>query len=381
MCDWTGSVGAAHGVDNKPQEVGHGMRCLTVAPGQKDSIQLDQRPEPAPSDGWALIEAVALGVCGTDREIIAGDYGWAPPGESRLVLGHESLGRVLEAPAGSDLKAGDLVAGVVRRPDPVPCRACAVGEWDMCNNGRYTERGIKERDGYGAERYLLEPAFAIKIDPALGFLGVLLEPTSVVAKAWDHIERIGRRSRAWRAERLLVTGAGPVGLLAALLGRQQGLETHIFDRAASGPKPQLAADLGAAYHSGQLAELKDLAPNVIIECTGADAVVADAMSAAGGDAVVCLAGVSSGGRRLPFDVGGFNRQAVLGNEVVFGSVNANLAHYEAAAQALAKADKGWLARLISRRVPLDSWREAFEPRGDDVKVAIDFGTLPALAET
>jgi threonine dehydrogenase-like Zn-dependent dehydrogenase len=373
--------GRRAGVD--PGELHHArnadrpVRCLTVAPGQKDSIRLDERPEPALQAGWAMIEAVALGVCGTDRDIIAGDYGWPPPGESRLVLGHESLGRVLGAPAGSQLQAGDLVAGVVRRPDPVPCPACAVGEWDMCRNGQYTERGIKERDGYGAERYLLEPDFAIKIDPALGFLGVLLEPTSVVAKAWDHIERIGARARSWRPQRVLVTGAGPVGLLGAMLGRQRGLETHVFDRATAGAKPQLAADLGATYHSGRLTDLKDLAPDVVLECTGADQVVADAMIAAGPDGVVCLAGVSSGGRSLPFDVGGFNRQAVLSNDVVFGSVNANLAHYEAAAEALAKADKGWLGRLISRRVPLDRWREAFEQRDDDVKVTIDFGKLGA----
>jgi threonine dehydrogenase-like Zn-dependent dehydrogenase len=351
------------------------MRCLTVAPGRGGSIQLDERPEPAPQDGWALIEAVALGVCGTDREIIAGDYGWAPPGEDRLILGHESLGRVLEAPPESALKAGDLVAGVVRRPDPVPCSACRVGEWDMCRNGRYTERGIKELDGYGAERYLLEPGFAIKVDPALGFLGVLLEPTSVVAKAWDHIERIGGRARSWAPQRVLITGAGPVGLLAALIGRQQGLEIHLFDRATSGPKPQLAADLGATYHTGKLTDLKQLAPDIVIECTGADPVVADAMIAAGPDGVVCLAGVSSGGRSLPFDIGGFNREAVLANDVVFGSVNANRAHYEAAAEALRKAGKGWLGRLISRRVPLDRWSEAYEQRPDDVKVAIDFGTL------
>ena len=351
------------------------MRALTVIPGQKGSISLEERPEPAPSGGYALIEAVALGVCGTDRDIIAGDYGWAPRGETRLVLGHESLGRVLEAPAGSGLAAGDLVAGVVRRPDPVPCPACAIGEWDMCRNGRYTERGIKERDGYGAERYLLEPAFAIKVDPALGYLGVLLEPTSVVAKAWDHIERIGARARSWRPHRLLVTGAGPVGLLAALLGQQRGLETHVFDRATAGPKPKLVADLGATYHAGSLADLKDLDPTIAIECTGADPVVLQLMVATGRDAIVCLAGVSSGGRSLPFDVGGFNREAVLGNDVVFGTVNANLTHYHAAAEALAKADKGWLSGLISRRVPLERWREAFEPTAGDVKVTIDFGTL------
>src|SRR5206468_2320309 len=131
--------------------------------------------------GMLDVQALALGVCGTDREIIAGDYGWPPDGEPRLILGHESLGRVLRAPQGSGFQAGDHVVGVVRRPDPVPCPACAAGEWDMCRNGRYTERGIKQRHGYGAERWVVEPEFAVKVDPALGLLGVLLEPTSIVA--------------------------------------------------------------------------------------------------------------------------------------------------------------------------------------------------------
>ena len=354
------------------------VRALTVIPGRQGSITLEEQPEPAALGGHALIEAVALGVCGTDREIIGGDYGWAPPGAERLVIGHESLGRVLEAPADSSLQRGDLVVGIVRRPDPVPCPACAIGEWDMCRNGRYTERGIKARDGYGAERYLLEPDFAIKVDPALGLTAVLVEPTSVVAKAWDHIERIGRRARSWMPQRVLVTGAGPVGLLAAMIARQRDLETHVFDRASDGPKPGLVADLGATYHTGQLEMLKDLDPDIIVECTGADPVVLQIMGMAGGDGIVCLAGVSSGGRALPFDVGGFNRRAVLGNDVVFGTVNANLAHYHAAARALGAADKGWLARLISRRVPLERWAEAFDSRADDVKVVIDFGTLKSL---
>ncbi|HEX3917491.1 MAG TPA: glucose 1-dehydrogenase [Caulobacteraceae bacterium] len=352
------------------------MRALTVAPGQKNSIQLDERPEPTPDLACALVEALALGVCGTDMEIIHGDYGWAPAGEDRLILGHESLGRVIQAPAGSLLKAGDLVVGIVRRPDPVPCPACAAGEWDMCRNGQYTERGIKQRHGYGAERWLIEPDFAIKVDPALGLLGVLLEPTSVVAKAWDHSLRIGGRSKAWTPRRALVTGAGPVGLLAAMIGRQKGLEVHVLDHTRDGPKPQLVADLGAHFHADP-AELADLAPDVTLECTGADEVVLQVMAGSGADGVVCLAGVSSGGRRLPFDVGGFNRRAVLSNDVVFGSVNANRAHYEAAAEALARADRAWLSRLITRRVPLTQWREAFEKRDNDVKVVIDFGKLTA----
>jgi glucose 1-dehydrogenase len=97
----------------------------------------------ARGQGELLVEGLALGVCGTDEEIVAGEYGWAAPGKERLVLGHESLGRVLQAAEGSGFAVGDLVVGVVRRPDPEPCPACARGEFDRCRNGRYTERGIR----------------------------------------------------------------------------------------------------------------------------------------------------------------------------------------------------------------------------------------------
>jgi threonine dehydrogenase-like Zn-dependent dehydrogenase len=168
---------------------------------------------------------------------------------------------------------------------------------------------------------------------------------------------------------VLVTGAGPVGLLAALLGRQRDFELHILDRNEGGPKPQLARDLGAVYHSG---DLGTLAPDIVIECTGAGAVVLDVMGRTAPLGIVCLAGVSACGHEQRFDIGELNRGMVLDNDVVFGSVNANRRHYRAAADALAKADKAWLSRLISRRVPLDCWQQAFERRDDDVKVVLDF---------
>jgi glucose 1-dehydrogenase len=345
------------------------MRALTVEPGKPNSIKLEDVPPPSESDGDVLVRALALGICGTDREIISGDYGWAPPGAQRLVIGHESLGRVERAPAGSGFAPGDLVVGIVRRPDPVPCPACAVGEWDMCRNGQYTERGIKQRNGYGSEQWRIERDFLIKLDPSLDKLGVLLEPTSVVAKAWEQVERIVKRAAAWQRRVALITGAGPVGLLAALLGKQRGFELHILDRAADGLKPALARALGATYHNGDLSKLE---PDIVIECTGASSVVLDVMSRTAPDGVVCLAGVSSGGHKIKFDIGSFNREMVLENDVVFGSVNANRRHYSDAAEALAKADKDWLARLITRRVPLARWQEAFETRDNDVKTVLDF---------
>jgi threonine dehydrogenase-like Zn-dependent dehydrogenase len=346
------------------------MRALAVTPGRKDSAELVDMPEPAPGEGSVLVRARAVGICGTDLEIIGGEYGTAPDGEPRLVLGHESLGEVVEAPPGSGFTAGDLVAGIVRWPDPVPCGNCAVGEWDMCRNGRYTEHGIHERHGFLRERWRLPPDRLVRIDAGLGDTGVLLEPTSVVAKAWDHVERIGSRAR-WRARKVLVTGAGPIGLLAALLGVQRGLDVHVLDRNRDGPKPRLVEALGATYHASGVEEAGRDA-DVVFECTAAPALLFEAMQVPRPNGIVCLLGVSPTGRCAEVDAGALNRALVLENNVVFGSVNANRSHWEAAAAALARADRRWLGDVVSRRVPLDRWREALRREESDVKVVVTF---------
>ena len=347
------------------------MRALTVVPMTQGSLAVTDMPDPVPGNGELLVEGIALGVCGTDREIAAGGYGWAPPGADRLVLGHESLGRVRNAPDGGGPRPGDLVVGIVRRPDPEPCPACARGEFDMCRNGRYTERGIKEIHGYGSQLWTVEADYAVRLDPDLADVGMLLEPAAVVAKAWDHIERIG--NRAWFGpRRVLVTGAGPIGLLAALLGAQRGLEVHVLDRVESGVKPRLVRDLGAVYHAEGIPEVARKAPpDIVIEATGVDKLVLDAMEHSAAAGIVCLTGVSTAGRTVGIDAGAVNREIVLQNDVVFGSVNANHRHYELAASALAKADRSWLRRLVTRRLPLERAAEAFEPGGDDVKVVIE----------
>jgi threonine dehydrogenase-like Zn-dependent dehydrogenase len=346
------------------------MKALTVQPDTKDSARVREVPEPPEADGPVLVDTLAVGICGTDQEILRGDYGQAPPGDDYLILGHESLGRVAEAPDGSGFAPGDLVVGIVRRPDPVPCANCAAGEWDMCRNGRYTERGIMARHGYASERYRIHPEHAVKIDAGLDRVGMLLEPTTVVAKAWEHTERIGSRA-VWEPKRVLVAGAGPVGLLAALLGVQRGLEVHVLDRATDGPKPKLVADLGAEYHTD--ASQVDAECDVIIECTGVPDLVVEVMEHNAHNAVVCLTGVSGLGKSVSVDIGALNRNLVLQNDVVFGSVNANRRHYEQAATALADADRSWLEAMISRRVPVDRYADALTPHDGDVKVVLELG--------
>jgi threonine dehydrogenase-like Zn-dependent dehydrogenase len=345
------------------------VRALTVQPGAKDSLALSTFSEPDAGEGSVLVEGLAVGLCGTDVEIVSGAYGQAPAGHKLLVLGHENLGRVREAPADAGVTAGDLVVGIVRRPDPVPCAACAAGEWDMCRNGRYTEHGIMGCDGFARELWRAEPDAVVRLDPALADVGVLLEPTTIVAKAWEQIDRIGTRA-FYDPKVAVVTGAGPVGLLAALLGVQRGLEVHVFDRVTTGPKPGLVEALGATYHSGTLPD-SGVKGDVLVECTGVSSVVVDTLTCGAIDAITCLTGVSTPGKQQPLDIGDLNRNWVLRNDVVFGSVNANRRHYDAAARALAAADTDWLSRLITRRVPLSSYADGFARREDDVKVVLD----------
>jgi threonine dehydrogenase-like Zn-dependent dehydrogenase len=349
------------------------MKAVTVEPKKAGSARLEDVPEPDPRNGSVLVEAIAVGVCGTDVEIVSGRYGWAPEGKTRLVLGHESLGRVLDPGTDSGLKRGDLVAGIVRRADPIPCPNCAVGEWDMCTNGQYTEHGIKQIDGFMSERWRIEPEHAIKVDPSLGFLGVLIEPTSVVAKAWEQVIRIGERA-FWNPRTVLVTGNGPIGLLAALIGKQEDLDIHVLGRATSGVKPESVRTLGATYHTGAIAGL-GFQPDIIIECTGNGPLIIECLQSMAPGGILCLVGAGAGGSASGIPTADLGTQMVLRNNVVVGSVNANKRHWYKAGQALARADRDWLSRLITRREKPEHYMDALGKGHDEIKAVLQFAEV------
>jgi threonine dehydrogenase-like Zn-dependent dehydrogenase len=141
----------------------------------------------------------------------------------------------------------------------------------------------------------------------------------------------------------------------------------------TGVKPELVRALGATYHSGSVMDLP-FEPDVIVECTGVGAVIADAVQKIGAGGVVCLTGVGTGGA-VSRSVADVAAAAVLKNNVVVGSVNANKRHWYKASQALARADRGWLARLITRREKPENFHEALERRPDDIKVVIQFSEV------
>lgn len=336
------------------------MRALVVSAAGPAVAEV---PEPPLRDGALLAATVALGVCGTDREIAARGPAAMPPGRDRIVLGHESLGRVIEAPPGSGFAPGDLIAGLVRRPDPVPCGFCAAGRPDLCENGRFTERGITGRDGFGAERFRVEPEYAVRVDP--GPAGVLVEPASVAVKAWEQLDRVAGRPAA----RALVLGAGPIGLLCALLAARRGLEVHVVDRIGRGPKPERARALGAAYHTST--DGLGSGFDRVLECTGH--LVAEAIAHTAPSGATCLVGGGDPATAPPVTLGALSEDILANNKAIVGTVNSARRHFEAAREALRAADREWLAGLLTRTVTLAEWRTALDPPPEEIKTVLDFG--------
>lgn len=340
------------------------MRALAITvEGETVRSGIVSMPRPSPSAHDLVVDGLLLGVCGTDRMLMENGTDRFPPGAKRLVLGHESLGRVRQAPAGSRFRPGDLVVPVVRRPDPVPCAACAAGDLDLCENGRFIERGIRAQDGYGVEQYLLDEDFAIPVGE-LGLLGILIEPASIVAKAWERLDGLVRRPGG----RALILGAGPIGLLAALLARNRGYETHVVDRVDDGPKVAQSEALGARYHRG----IQDLTGrfDAVIECSGAfTSAVLDFMAPGAATCYIAHEHVA------PADGTGMtaarlSEALMRGNRGIVGVTSSSTAHFEIARHELEQAGQDWLRGLITDVVPLERYQDAFGSGLDTIKSVI-----------
>ena len=129
------------------------MKAIAVTP-RKRTLEIINQAEPQIfSSTDVKLRMLEAGVCGTDREICAFEYGTPPAGSEQLVIGHESLGEVVQVgPKVTRVKVGDLVVPMVRRPCPHDdCVACCAERQDFCFTGDFQERGIKERHGFMAQ--------------------------------------------------------------------------------------------------------------------------------------------------------------------------------------------------------------------------------------
>jgi glucose 1-dehydrogenase len=351
------------------------VRALTVVPGRAGSGAARDVPEPALSDGEVLIDVVRVGLCGTDADIERGEYGRAPEGADVLVLGHESVGRVARD-AGS-LKAGTPVVASVRRPDN--CPNCLRGEQDMCLWGGYRERGINGIHGFCAERFAERSEYLFVVPEAIADVAVLLEPLTVSEKGWRHLAAAQQRMTVWEPRTAIVTGAGPMGILAAVKLRLLGLDVTVVERQPKPQKQALLARIGAGYAATSVTPLATVAGrskriDVVIDATGNSAVAFECMRLVGANGALLLTSVTGRKQALEVPTDDINQNLVLGNVLVLGIVNAKSDDFRSGIADLSEAERRWpgfLAALLTRRVPLADAARALRHDPSQIKTVVE----------
>jgi L-iditol 2-dehydrogenase len=256
----------------------------------EERLELVERPDPTPGEGELLIAPTAVGICGTDVEIFDGSLAYFRMGIARypIVPGHEWTGEVVDVGSGvTGFSAGDRVVGEVAIGCGV-CERCVAGRRHLC--ARRTETGIVHMDGAMASRMVFPAAFAHRVELAPR-AAALVEPTSVAL----HAARRGRVA----GQRVLVVGAGPIGLLAAQCARAEGAASVAVSDTRE-DRLRLAAALGFATFEG-VGE-RDLI-DVVILCAGGPVAIAAAFSAVRPGGTVVGLGLS-GKPTIPFDFDG-----------------------------------------------------------------------------
>lgn len=368
------------------------MKAIGVFPAQKQYKLIDH-PEPnlaAPTQ--VKIRICDVGICGTDKEIVAFEYGEPPAGSDYLIIGHESLGEIVEV--GSEvqnLHVGDLAVATVRRPCPDPhCVACRSGRQDFCYTGNFTERGIKQHHGFMTEFAVEEAKYVCAVPRALREVGVLVEPLTIAEKAIAQMWQIQQRL-PWAAaldtakttpygHKALVLGAGPVGLLGAMKLVLEGFETFVYSRASKGDKrSDVVKAIGATFLCAdeisvdQLPERMGGHIDVVYEAVGASQLAFDVLKYLGTNGVFIFTGVPGRKAPVPVDTDLLMRDYVLKNQVAFGSVNASLQSFQEAIQDLGTFFQRWpdaLRTIITRRFPIEYAEEPLSGKMEGIKNVI-----------
>ena len=363
------------------------MKAIAITPGKGNPELIEVQEPQIASPHEIKLQVVNVGICGTDREEVSGGRAEAPRGQEKLIIGHEMLGRVVETGSSvASVKEGDYALFMVRRPCG-ECYPCSHERSDMCYTGKYTERGIKGRDGYQAEFVVDDEEFIVKVPDEIRHIGVLTEPMSVVEKAIDEslllqASRLpGTDVSAWlKGKNALVAGLGPVGLLASVILTLRGANVHGLDIVDENThRPSLLKEIGGKYIYGRKVETSKIdetygVMDIIVEATGIAKLEFDLMGVLGINGIYVLTGIPGGERPVTILGNELMRRMVLMNHVILGSVNASIHHYQMAIDDLVRANTRWanaLSQLITHKIKYENFESVLKKHtSDEIKAVI-----------
>jgi len=366
------------------------MKAIAITPGAAGG-RIVERPEPsisAPDD--VKVRITRVGICGTDREELSGGRADAPDGQKELVIGHEMVGQVVQTgSAVTRVKVGDCAVFTVRRGCN-ECAPCRMDRSDMCNTGKYRERGIKGLDGYQAEFAVDKEQYVIQIPQQLESIAVLMEPLSIVEKAIDESLRLqtARDPEAaitpdWLfGRRCLVAGLGPVGLLAAMVLRLRGGDVYGMDIVdGDSSRPAWLTHIGGHYVDGRQVPADQVEKRVgsmdlVLDASGIPGLEFNILDALAQNGVYVLTGIPGGDHTLQIPGAALVRQLVLGNQVMIGSVNAARGHFQIGAGDLEQAHLLWgthVDKLITQRLTPEQFvASADHHDADSIKQVVEW---------
>ncbi|MDZ4770229.1 MAG: glucose 1-dehydrogenase [Chloroflexota bacterium] len=348
------------------------MKAVAITPRQARTAFLVDLPAPSldeiPEGRGVLVRIIMIGQDGTDKDLYLGQYGAPPPGFDYLVTGHECLGQVTAVGANvRGLAVGDYVVPTVRRPGGSIYDV--IGTNDMTSDSTYFERGINLRHGFLTEQFVEDQEFLVKVPGELKDVGVLLEPMSIIEKGIIQAYEIQRRLKVWRPRRAAVIGAGPLGILAALGMVLHGIDVTVFAR--SEPPTQnstLLTEIGAHYISTRQTSMADAAGvggyDIVFEASGSSPQMFEGAGVLAKNGVLILSSITGGSTRTEVGSDRLNLDFVLGNKVMFGTVNAHRGYFEQGVSDFATtmaSFPGWLPKLLTHPIDgLDNYAAMFQ---------------------
>lgn len=329
------------------------MKALVKTQKGKGFLELRDVPEPTPKVGEVKIEIAACGICGTDIHVKHDEFPYWPP----VILGHEFTGTVVEV--GPECRSAKVGQRVVAEPHTKACGICPLcrtGNIQICQEKRSPGWGI---DGAMTKNICYPEKLLHQMPVGMTFdQGALVEPT---ANAFTDVVE---RSKVTPGDFVVVIGPGPIGLLAALVARASGARDVVVVGTPGDADLRLrkAKELGLpTINLGEANPVEvvmdrtgGLGADLVIECSGSPRGITGTIDLVRKLGTICVIGLT-GNRsvEVPWDKFAFKVVKVIFNlstSYTSWDRTINLIH-----RGLVPAEK-----LITHRVPLAEWSEAFE---------------------
>lgn len=314
------------------------MHAIAAETNSTRPVFVEVSPPGEPATGEVLCRTLELGVCGTDREILKSAKPWFPPGEDRLILGHECLARIEALGNGvTDFQLGDLVIPVVRRALPGHTRRA-----DLLPFGTFVERGIVRDHGFSQPLWIDRPEYLFRVPPDIIDLAVLTEPLTCAEKGINEATVIQQArlsgtsgspvsSSIWTKQNppnVLVTGMGPIGFAAVLAAIARNWPATMLGRDQPNSfRAQLVKRLGGRYLALDASDvpsdqIEASGYDLLLECTGSDDVLLHATANIRSCGVVVWLGSDRVPEPASRNVQKMVRDGLLRNHIHIGCVNA-----------------------------------------------------------